>query len=139
MSYLVDTNVLSELRRTKPDSSVLAWFSKRPPASLYLSVLTLGEIRKGIELLSDRKRQLALRDWLDADIPAFFTGRILAIDGPIADRWGRIVAAAGRPVAAVDSLLAATALTHDLTLVTRNVKDFADLPVATINPWIQDV
>lgn len=138
MSYLVDTNVLSELRRTKADSSVLAWFAKRPPASLYLSVLTLGEIRKGIELLSDRKRQLALRDWLDADIPAFFAGRILAIDGPAADRWGRIVAAAGRPVATVDSLLAATALTHDLTLVTRNVKDFVDLPVATINPWVQE-
>lgn len=138
MSYLVDTNVLSELRRTKPDSSVLAWFAKRPPASLYLSVLTLGEIRKGIELLSDRKRQLALRDWLDADIPAFFTGRILAIDGPAADRWGRICAAAGRPVATIDSLLAATALTHDLTLVTRNVKDFANLQVATINPWVQE-
>lgn len=138
MSYLVDTNVLSELRRTKPDSSVRAWFAKRPPASLYLSVLTLGEIRKGIELLNDRKRQLVLRDWLDADLPTFFTGRILVIDGPIADRWGRIVAAARRPVATIDSLLAATALTHDLTLVTRNVKDFVDLPVATINPWVQE-
>lgn len=138
MSYLVDTNVLSELRRTKPDVSVLAWFARRPPACLYLSVLTLGEIRKGIELLSDRKRQLALRDWLDADIPAFFTGRILAIDGPTADRWGRLVAGAGRPVAAVDSLLAATALNHDLILVTRNVKDFVDLSVATINPWAHD-
>ncbi len=135
MSYLIDTNVLSELRRNAPDASVLSWFQKRPPASLYLSVLTLGEIRKGIELLTDGKRQLALRDWLDVDLPAFFTGRILPIDGAVADRWGRIVAAAGRPVAAVDSLLAATAVTHDLILVTRNVKDFIALPVATINPW----
>jgi predicted nucleic acid-binding protein len=102
---------------------------------LYLSVLTLGEIRKGIELLTDGKRQLALRDWLDVDLPAFFTGRIFPIDGAVADRWGRIVVAAGRPVAAVDSLLAATAVTHDLILVTRNVKDFIALPVATINPW----
>lgn len=138
MSYLVDTNVLSELRRQAPDSSVLSWFGKRPPASLYLSVLTLGEIRKGIEMLSDRKRQLMLRDWLDVDLPAFFTGRILTIDGAVADRWGRIVAAAGRPVAAVDSLLAATAVTHNLTLVTRNVKDFVALPVTTINPWVRE-
>lgn len=136
MSYLIDTNVLSELRRNAPDPSVVSWFHKRPPASLYLSVLTLGEIRKGIELLSsDGRRQLALRDWLDVDLPAFFTGRILPIDGAVADRWGRIVAAAGRPVAAVDSLLAATAATHELILVTRNVRDFMAMPVTTINPW----
>jgi predicted nucleic acid-binding protein len=102
---------------------------------LYLSVLTLGEIRKAIEMLSAASRQLALRDWLDVDLPTFFTGRILAVDGAVADRWGRIVAAAGRPVAAVDSLLAATAATHDLFLVTRNVKDFVAMPVTTINPW----
>lgn len=138
MSYLVDTNVLSELRRKVPDPSVLSWFARCPPASLYLSVLTLGEIRKGIEMLNDRNRQLLLRDWLDVDIPTFFTGRILAIDGPVADRWGRIVAIAGRPVAAVDSLLAATAVTHNLTLVTRNVKDFVGLPVTTINPWMRE-
>jgi predicted nucleic acid-binding protein len=135
VSYLIDTNVLSELRRNTPDSAVVSWFQNRPPASLYLSVLTLGEIRKGIEMLSAGSRQLALRDWLDVDLPTFFTGRILAVDGAVADRWGRIVAAAGRPVAAVDSLLAATAATHDLFLVTRNVKDFVAMPVTTINPW----
>lgn len=135
MSYLIDTNVLSELRRNAPDPSVVSWFQKRPSASLYLSVLTLGEIRKGIEVLSDGRRQLALRDWLDVDLPTFFTGRILAVDGAVADRWGRIVAAAGRPVAAIDSLLAATAATHNLFLVTRNVKDFIAMPVTTINPW----
>lgn len=135
MSYLIDTNVLSELRRNAPDPSVVSWFQKRPSASLYLSVLTLGEIRKGIEMLSDGRRQLALRDWLDVDLPTFFTGRILAVDGAVADQWGRIVAAAGRPVAAIDSLLAATAATHNLFLVTRNVKDFIAMPVTTINPW----
>jgi predicted nucleic acid-binding protein len=135
VSYLIDTNVLSELRRKAPELAVVSWFQKRPPASLYLSVLTLGEIRKGIEMLTDGRRQLALRDWIDVDLPTFFTGRILVIDAAVADRWGRIVAGAGRPLAAVDSLLAATAMTHNLTLVTRNVRDFAGLPITAINPW----
>lgn len=136
MSYLIDTNVLFELRRKKPDAAVEAWFEKRPAATLYLSVLTLGEIRKGIETLHDTDRQLALRDWLEVDLPAFFTGRILAIDLAVANRWGRLMAAAGRPVAAIDGLLAATALQHNLVLVTRNVKDFSGVPVTTINPWV---
>ena len=135
MSYLVDTNVLSELRRKVPAPAVVSWFEKRPAASLYLSVLTLGEIRTGIESLPEGDRRFALRDWLDADLPAFFTGRILEIDEVVADRWGRILAGTRQPVAAVDSLLAATALTHDLVLVTRNVRDFVALPVRTINPW----
>ncbi len=135
MSYLLDTNALSELRRKLPDPGVVGWFSQRPPATLYLSVLTLGEIRKGIEGVSDEMRRQTLLDWLETDLPTYFTGRILSIDGPVADRWGRLVAAAGRPLPAIDSLLAATALSHDLVLVTRNVKDFAGLPVQLFNPW----
>lgn len=135
MTYLVDTNVLSELRRVAPDPAVVAWFEKCPSASLYLSVLTLGEIRKGIEMLANGKRKRTLRTWLDVDLPAFFTGRVLAVDAAVADRWGIIVAAAGRPLGVVDSLLAATAATHGLMLVTRNVKDFVALPVTTVNPW----
>lgn len=111
------------------------WFSQRPPTTLYLSVLTLGEIRKGIEGISDEARRQALVDWLETDLPAFFTGSILAVDGAVADRWGRVIAAAGRPLPAIDSLLAATALDHDLVLVTRNIKDFAGLPVQVFNPW----
>jgi len=135
LSYLVDTNVLSELRRKSPDAGVVTWFSQRPATTLYLSVLTLGEIRKGVEGISDEMRRQALIDWLETDLPSFFTGRILPVDGAVADRWGRLVAAAGRPLPAIDSLLAATALEHDLVLVTRNVKDFADLPVEIFNPW----
>ena len=135
MSYLLDTNVLSELKRKFPDPGVVSWFSQRPPATLHLSVLTLGEIRKGIEGISDEERRQVLLDWLESDLPAFFTGRILAVDGPVADRWGRLIAAASRPLPAIDSLLAATALEHDLVLVTRNVKDFAGLPVQIFNPW----
>lgn len=135
MSYLIDTNVLSELRRKSPDPGVVAWFSQRPSATLYLSVLSLGEIRKGIEAVGDLVRRQALLDWLETDLPTFFTGRILVVDGAVADRWGRLVAAAGRPLPAIDSLLAATALAHDLILVTRNVKDFNGLPVQLFNPW----
>ena len=135
MSYLVDTNVLSELRRKAPDAGVLEWFAKRPPVTLYLSVLTLGEIRKGVEGVTDTLRRQALTDWLETDLPLFFTGRILPVDAAVTDRWGRMVAAAGRPLPAIDSLLAATALTHSLTLVTRNTKDFAGVPVQIFNPW----
>jgi hypothetical protein len=126
---------LSELRRTSPDPGVVTWFSQRPPATLHLSVLTLGEIRKGIEGVGDEVRKQSLIDWLETDLPTFFTGRILDVNGAVADRWGRLVAATGRPLPTIDSLLAATALEHDLVLVTRNTKDFAGLPVEVFNPW----
>jgi len=134
LSYLVDTNVLSELRRKQPQPKVVAWFTQRPRQTLYLSVLTLGEIRKGIERL-DAARQQPLLDWLEVELPNYFLGRLLAIDAHTADRWGRLLASAGRPLPAVDSLLAATALQHDLTLVTRNTADFAGTEVRLINPW----
>lgn len=92
-------------------------------------MLTLGEIREGVERVADAERRLKLMDWLESDLPAFSSGRILGIDSAVADRWGRMLAAAGRPLSAVDSLLAATAAEHDLVLVTRNVRDFAALPV----------
>ena len=135
MSYLLDTNVLSELRRKLPNPRVVHWFSQRPATTLYLSVLTLGEIRKGIEVLPDPARRLTLLDWLETRLPAFFAGRILPIDAAVADRWGRMVAQAGRPVPAIDSLLAATAEQHGLTLVTRNPRDLKGLAVQVINPW----
>lgn len=142
MSYLIDTNVLSELRRKQPDTHVVAWFAQRAAQSLFLSVLTLGEIRKGIERLDDTQadaaRRLSLGDWLEQELPTFFLGRLLSVDAGVADRWGHLQALAGRPLPAIDSLLAATALHHNLTLVTRNVKDFADMGVDLINPWSVD-
>ena len=139
MSYLIDTNVLSELRRKQPDSHVVAWFAGRVTQSLFLSVLTLGEIRKGIERLDELQtgaaRRQSLRDWLEQELPTFFVGRVLSVDAAVADRWGHMQSLAGRPLPAVDSLLAATALQHNLTLVTRNVKDFADMGVDIFNPW----
>ena len=135
MSYLLDTNVLSELRRKAPNAGVVDWFAQRPASTLYLSVLTLGELRKGIEGMADVKRRTVLLDWLEVELPIFFTGRVLSVDAQVADRWGRLVAAANRPVPAIDSLLAATAAHHGLSLVTRNVRDFADLGLEVINPW----
>ncbi len=136
MSYLLDTNVLSELRRKTPDAGVVEWFSDRPASTLYLSVLTLGELRKGIEGVLGAKRRMALTDWLETDLPSFFAGRLLPVDAPVADRWGRLVAAAGRPLPAIDSLLGATAAQHGLSMVTRNERDFAGLGLDVINPWI---
>jgi toxin FitB len=139
VSYLLDTNVISELRRKQPDSRVVAWFEGRAAQSLFLSVLTLGEIRKGIAGLNDSRadamRRHSLNDWLEQELPNFFLGRVLSVDGAVADRWGRLQARTSHPLPAIDSLLAATALQHRLTLVTRNVKDFADAGVELINPW----
>ena len=135
MSYLVDTNVLSELRRPQPSAAVASWVAARPVATLYLSVLTLGEIRKGVATVADAIHRQRLLDWLQLELPAFFAGRLLPVDTAVADRWGRLQALAARPLPAIDSLLAATALEHDLVLVTRNVRDFAGLPVQVFNPW----
>ncbi len=141
MSYLIDTNVLSELRKKKPDPNVVKWFEHRARQSLYLSVLTLGEIRKGIEALNDpigSVRRQALIEWLEQDLPTFFLGRVLPVDASVADRWGRLQAQAARPLPAIDSLLAATALHRNLTLVTRNLKDFSGMKLSVINPWEGD-
>lgn len=129
--------MLSELRRRRPNPSVSGWFSQRPATTLYLSVLTLGEIRKGIEALPEGDRRFRLTDWLEVDLPRFFGGRILAVDASVADRWGHLLAVVGRPVPAVDSLLAATALHHGLRLVTRNAHDFAYRGLEVIDPWVE--
>jgi len=135
MSYLIDTNVLSELVRPKPNPAVLAWFRDVPDDSLYISVLTIGEIRKGVESVAAVARREKLRVWLEHTLPDWFQERILDIDEPVAERWGRLLAEVNRPVPAIDSLLAATALHHDLRMVTRNVQDFTLPDVEVINPW----
>jgi predicted nucleic acid-binding protein len=114
---------------------VQSWFVERDSRSLYLSVLTIGEIRKGAEKMADRHRQQEILDWLENDVRLFFADRILSIDEAVAERWGRLAAAAKRPLPVIDSLLAATALTHDLCLVTRNVSDFELPGLDVFNPW----
>jgi predicted nucleic acid-binding protein len=136
--YLIDTNVISELRRREPEPRVVQWFEQRPSQQLFLSVLTLGEIRRGVERLAESERQQDLRRWLEQDLPAFFSGRVLPMDEAIAHRWGRLLAEMGRPLPAIDSLLAATALEHNLVLITRNLRDVVDLPLTVVNPWQAD-
>lgn len=133
--YLIDTNVISELRRREPEPRVVQWFERKPAGLLYMSVLSLGEIRRGVENLQASERQQALRAWLEEDLPAFFAGRLLPIDAAVAHRWGRLQAEMARPLPAIESLLAATALEHRLVLITRNLKDLAGLPVLVANPW----
>jgi len=135
VSYLLDTNVVSEARRKTPDSGVIQWLSQRPAATLYLSVLTLGELRKGIDSLADERRRGLLRDWLEIELPAFFTGRILPVDAAVADTWGRLLASAGRSLPSMASLIGATAARHGMSVVTRNEKDYAGLGITIINPW----
>ena len=135
MSYLLDTNVISELVRPKPDKSVLAWFGNVPDDALYLSTLSLGEIRKGVERLTNSSRREKLRLWLEHDLREWFGPRILPIGPEVADRWGRLLAQAARPIPSIVSLLAATALHHELRLVSRNVKDFDYAGLEVINPW----
>ena len=137
--FLLDTNVLAELIKPGPDCNVLRWVEEADETLLFLSVLTLGEIRSGIARLSRSACRGRLETWLQVDLRARFQDRILPIGEDIADRWGTISGAAatrGRPVPVIDGLLAATALSHNLTLVTRNASDFAGIDVAVLNPWL---
>jgi predicted nucleic acid-binding protein len=137
--FLQDTNILSEFnRRGDPDPLVKQWLEAADPNSLYVSVLTFGEIRLGVELLPQSKRRAQLEQWLERDLPDWFEGRILPVDQIIADRWGVLRAEAQskvRPLSVVDAAIAATALEHILSLVSRNVSDFAIAGLAVVNPW----
>ncbi len=139
--FLLDTNVISELVKPHPDANVTAWIEGADESLLYLSVLTLGEIRRGIAALPQSRRRAILEAWLDKDLRARFEERILAIDQEVADRWGLLTAAArnsGIVLPVIDGLLAATALEHNLTLVTRDTGQIPSMGVAVFNPWQKD-
>ena len=136
--FLLDTNCISELVRQKPEPRVLEWLEATDEAVLYLSVLTLGEIRKGLAGLPQSKQRTRLETWLDVKLTSRFAGRILPIDFQVANRWGLLAATAkskGRALSTIDGLLAATALHHNLTIVSRNVTDFVITQVPVLSPW----
>ena len=136
--YLLDTNVPSEFSRDRPEPRVVAWLKAQPPTTLYLSAVTIGEIRKGLVVLPQGRRRIELEAWFHTDLLVWFRNRILPVTDSIADRWGVLEGQCqlkGTPLNTADGMIAATALEHDLTLVTRNVKDFAGLGVVLLNPW----
>jgi predicted nucleic acid-binding protein len=138
--FLVDTNIPSELTRDQPDARVANFVRNAGQQNLFLSVMTIGEIRKGIDGLPVSRKRSELEDWLEIDVRKWFSGRILPVTETIAERWGQLTAAAKRNgiiVAVVDGVISATALEHDLTLVTRNIKHFEGLSVPLLNPWEQ--
>lgn len=139
MSYLLDTCVISELISRAPNPAVVGWLDAQDEHQLFLSVITLGEIQRGIGRLPASRRRDELDGWLHRDLLTRFAGRLAAIDAEVMLAWGTLVAALeaqGRTLPAMDSLIAATALHNDLSLVTRNERDFDGTGVAVVNPWL---
>ena len=136
--FLLDTNVPSELTRPNPETPVRRWLEAANDDELYFSVISLGEILKGITVLPSSKKRTGLDVWLNETLRTWFAGRILPVTEPVAERWGRLAAIRqlkGGPLKVADGLIAATALEHDLTLVTRNERDFEGLGLELFNPW----
>jgi predicted nucleic acid-binding protein len=141
MSYLIDTCCISELVKKKPNSNVVKWFNDHDELTMFLSVITFGELRKGIEKLPDSSKKKELNRWVKEDLKHRFKNRILSINLEEVNKWGEILAIAeksGNPLPAIDSLIAATAQVHDLSVVTRNTQDMEGSGVEVINPWMYE-
>jgi predicted nucleic acid-binding protein len=137
MSFLLDTNAVSEWTKPRPNPGLIGWMESTDEDRVFISVITLAELRYGVERLAPGARRRRLEAWLEHEVPLRFEGRILPVDADIAEAWGKTVSrsdAAGRPIGAMDAFLAATAEFHHLTLVTRDVSDF-QLLKAVFNPW----
>ncbi len=136
--YLLDTNVPSEFSRDRPEPRVAQWLKTQPATTLFLSAVTIGEIRKGLTVLPASRRRSELETWFHTDLLVWFRNRILPVTHAVADRWGVLDGQCqlrGTPLNTADGMIAATAMEHGLTVVTRNVKDFAGLGVDIFNPW----
>jgi len=140
VNYLLDTNVVSEWVKPRPNAGVVQWLAEVDEDRTHLSVITLAELRHGIERLPNGARRTRLQHWLAVDLRERFEGRLLAVDADIADACGVIVArgeATGRPIGAMDALLLATARVHGLAVVTRNAQDFVGRGQRIIDPWAE--
>ncbi|MBU1564047.1 MAG: type II toxin-antitoxin system VapC family toxin [Proteobacteria bacterium] len=138
MKFLLDTCVISEALRPRPSVNVIQWLQKEEESSLHISVLTIGELHKGIEKMADSKRKEELHNWVENDLKERFHNRILNIDVDVAMQWGKtwvIAKKSGKTMPTIDSLIAATACTHHLTVVTRNTADMEASGVTLLNPW----
>ncbi|NCP84957.1 MAG: type II toxin-antitoxin system VapC family toxin [Bacteroidetes bacterium] len=140
MNYLIDTNALSELTKIKGDTKVIQWFNETPNYELFLSVLTIAEIRKGIEKLKDSSKKDVLTTWLQTELDERFKNRILSFGISEAMIWGKLTARMenkGIKLPIIDSMIAAIALSKNAILVTRNTKDFEATGVKLLNPWLE--
>ncbi len=138
MNWLLDTNVVSEWVRSRPDPNVVRWLAEADEDRIFLSVITFAEIRQGIEEMAAGRRREALKSWLRDELPARFEGRIVGVDLVVAEACGTALARSrqiGLNLAVMDAFFAATAATHGLTLVTRNTRHFEKLGIALLNPW----
>jgi toxin FitB len=138
VNFLLDTNVVSEWAKPRPDTGVVAWLAEADEDRVFISVVTLAELRHGLERLPAGARRDRLDTWLSEQVPARFEARVLSVDAETAARWGRVMArgdARGRPVGTMDAFIAATAERYNLILVTRNVSDFDVLGIRLFNPW----
>ncbi len=140
MNFLLDTNVVSEWVKPHPNAGVVAWLAEADEDRIFVSVMTLAELRYGIERLAAGHRRRRLDEWLRNELPLRFEGRVLSLDVAVADAWGKVVAhrqVLGRPMSVADAFIAATAEVHGLALVTRNASDFEPTVKAIINPWTE--
>lgn len=138
MAFLLDTNVVSETIRAKPERLVLDWLEAQAPRDLYLAAQTLGELVRGARKTGDRMRRQRLERWIEADLAKQFEGRVLPFDGAAAAIWGRLMGdgdRSGRTPALADAQIAAVAIRHNLAVATRNIRDFEHLDVELLNPW----
>lgn len=138
MKVILDTCVISEFVAKQPNPKVVEFLDALDTDDAYLSVITIGEVIKGVEKLPDSRRKTELRDWLQDDLLARFQGKILPLDTDVMVEWGMLTAhaeMAGKPMPTIDSLIAATAIANKMTLVTRNVSDFEAAGIEIVNPW----
>jgi toxin FitB len=138
LTYLLDTNAISEWVKPQPDPGIVRWLDEVDEDRTYLSVISIGELRKGVERLAEGRRRDRLGQWLASELPDRFGGRMIPVDAAIADQWGQLLAhaeKAGTTVGGVDALIAATAKVHGLQVVTRNVAHFRHLGVGVVSPW----
>lgn len=140
MSWLLDTCVISELVKPRPKTSVVAWIEGNGEDTMFLSVITIGELEKGISRLPGSTKRKQLERWVRHDLAERFRDRLLAIDLNIAARWGTIIGVAeadGQPLPVIDAIIAATALQHDMAIVTRNTGDLERCGAPCVNPWLE--
>jgi predicted nucleic acid-binding protein len=136
---LLDTNVLSEVTRPVPEARVLEWLDRLDEDRAFISVISIAEIRRGVALMDVGRKRDALAEWLATDLPGRFENRVIAVNEPIALAWGDLMGLAkrsGRGFSSMDGLIAATAIVHDLTIATRNTKDFEGFGIEIVDPWI---